>query len=49
MKIYRNGDRCPCCGQPLQDKSEEWLQDFSALVDMLRLPPWEEPEQEGEG
>ena len=30
MKIYKNGDKCPCCGQAIQGKSEEWLELFSA-------------------
>ena len=41
MRIYRNGDRCPCCGQVLQGKDEEWLRLFSLLVDAQGLPPWE--------
>lgn len=45
MRIYQNGDKCPCCGSVLHGKTDAWLQDFSALVDMLRLPPWEEPPQ----
>ena len=32
MKLYRNGDRCPCCGTVIQDKSREWLLDFSAMA-----------------
>ena len=32
MKIYHNGDRCPCCGTILWNKSREWLLDFSATV-----------------
>lgn len=35
MKIYRNGDRCPCCGTVIQDKSREWLLEFSALCQAL--------------
>lgn len=35
MKIYKNGDRCPCCGQLIEGKSEEWLNDFSMLVLLL--------------
>ena len=38
MKIYKNGDRCPCCGQLIEGKSEEWLNDFSMLVLLLGLP-----------
>ena len=41
MKIYRNGDRCPCCGQRIEGKSDDWLLLFSQTVDMLRIPPWE--------
>ena len=44
MRLYKNGDRCPCCGQPLQGKDEAWLLLFSQTVDMLRLPPWEDQE-----
>ncbi|MBQ1575793.1 MAG: hypothetical protein IIZ83_02425 [Oscillospiraceae bacterium] len=32
MHVYRNGDRCPCCGTVIQDKSREWLLEFSAAV-----------------
>lgn len=41
MRIYKNGDRCPCCGQILKDRTPEWLELFSQTVDMLRIPPWE--------
>ena len=41
MRLYKNGDRCPCCGQRIEGKSEDWLLLFSQTVDMLRLPPWE--------
>lgn len=30
MYIYKNGDRCPCCGSVIRDKSREWLLQFSA-------------------
>lgn len=40
MKLYQNGDRCPCCGTVLRDKSPAWLVEFSRLVDDLGLPPW---------
>lgn len=43
MYMFKNGDKCPCCGSVLRDKTDAWLQEFSALVDMLRLPPWEDP------
>lgn len=41
MKLYKNGDRCPCCGQRIEGKSDDWLLLFSQTVDMLRIPPWE--------
>lgn len=40
MKLYKNGDRCPCCGTVLEGKTADWLRDFSELVDWLRLPEW---------
>lgn len=40
--VYRNGDRCPCCGTVLQDKSREWLLEFSALCHTLGLEPRED-------
>lgn len=42
MYFYRNGDRCPCCGQELKDKSEDWLFLFSCTVNALGLPTPEE-------
>lgn len=34
MKIYRfkNGDRCPCCGQVIWNKTPEELAEFSLTV-----------------
>ena len=34
MKIYRfkNGDRCPCCGQEIQGKTPKELAEFSLTV-----------------
>ena len=40
MKLYQNGDRCPCCGTILIGKSRAWLLEFSQLVDDLGLPEW---------
>ena len=40
MKLYQNGDRCPCCGTVLEGKTREWLAEFSQLVDDLKMPPW---------
>lgn len=44
MYIYKNGDRCPCCGEKLHDKSPEWLELFSRTVEILGLEPLPEPE-----
>lgn len=41
MRLYKNGDRCPCCGTVLKGKSEDWLLLFSQTVDLMELPPWE--------
>ena len=38
MYIYKNGDRCPCCGQVLEGKSEDWLALFSLTVAVLEIP-----------
>ena len=34
MKIYRfkNGDACPCCGEPLSGKTPAELDEFSVTV-----------------
>lgn len=32
---YKNGDRCPCCGQTLEGKDDQWLQWFSAVTWLL--------------
>ena len=47
MKIYRNGDRCPCCGTVLAGKTAEWLAEFSQLVSDLGLTEWPQPELRG--
>lgn len=41
MKLYKNGDRCPCCGTVLAGKSDDWLLLFSQTVELLAMPPWE--------
>lgn len=46
MKIYcfKNGDRCPCCGQELKGKTPEELAEFSltvyAIGSQLGLADW---------
>lgn len=42
MHIYMNGDRCPCCGQTIQDLSDGELIMFSQLCHVLRLEPLDE-------
>lgn len=37
MYMYKNGDRCPCCGQQITGMSEEWLELFSQLCHVARL------------
>lgn len=49
MKIYRNGDRCPCCGTVLAGKTEEWLAEFSQLCADLGLTEWPQPELRAAG
>ena len=44
MHMYQNSDRCPCCGQGLQDKSSEWLELFSLTASILGLEPLPVPE-----
>ena len=38
MYIYKNGDLCPFCLQPLRDKSDDWLITFSAIANTLGFP-----------
>lgn len=46
MKIYRfkNGDRCPCCGQEIHGKTPDELAEFSIIVysigSQLGLADW---------
>lgn len=37
MEKFVNGDRCPCCGRPLEGMSEEWLEIFGQLCHASRL------------
>ena len=39
MYRFQNGDRCPCCGQVLEGKSEDFLELFSQTVHLLGLDP----------
>lgn len=40
MKLYQNGDCCPCCGTVITNKTRQWLMEFSILVNDLGLPDW---------
>lgn len=42
MHRFQNGSKCPCCGEVLEGKSEEWLELFSQLVFSNNLSPLEE-------
>ena len=42
MKLYKNGDVCPCCGRIIQGMSEKELEMMSMLFDMLGLAPKDE-------
>lgn len=44
MKIYRNGDRCPCCGARIEGKTEEWLELFSSTMYFLGLSQYDGPD-----
>lgn len=39
MYMFKNGDRCPCCGQTLEGKSQDWLQLFSQMIHFLAVDP----------
>lgn len=42
MHEYQNGDRCPCCGQVIEGKNEDWLAVFSQLCNAAGLAHREE-------
>lgn len=35
MYLYKNGDRCPCCGRVIEGKDSDWLQLFSMTVEWM--------------
>lgn len=52
MKIYKTGERCPCCGEPIKLTDPETLRLFSMVVDMLGLqliPTAEKTERDEKG
>ena len=50
MRIYKTGERCPCCGQPIKLTEPEALYVYSQLINALGLSedPNEQEEQENE-
>jgi len=40
--IYRTGERCPCCGQPIKLTDPASLEMFSRICAICKLPPWPE-------
>ena len=46
MKLYKNGDKCPCCGQEIEGMSEECLSLFSQLCHVSGLAALDEEEVE---
>lgn len=44
--LYKNGDRCPCCGQTLEGKDDQWLHWFSAATWFLGIS--QEVQDDGE-
>lgn len=45
MEQYENGDRCPCCGQKIQNKIREWLRLFGRMCEAIGLEKSIEPER----
>ena len=39
MHIYQNGERCPCCGQTLQNMTDRELELFSELLNACGIEP----------
>lgn len=37
IRRYKNGDACPCCGQPIRGMSETELEKFSVLAAAILL------------
>lgn len=37
MRVFKNGDACPCCGEPIEGRSEEWLELFSQTMFFMGL------------
>ena len=37
IRRYKNGDACPCCGQPISGMSEAELEKFSVLAAAVLL------------
>lgn len=37
MKIYKTGDICPCCGQPIKLTDPDELYAYSVFISILNL------------
>ena len=37
VRLYKTGDPCPCCGQPIKVIDPEELLEFSLLVDFMGI------------
>ena len=35
IRLYKTGDPCPCCGQPIKLTNPDELLEFSLMVDYL--------------
>lgn len=38
MRIFKTGDPCPCCGQPIQLTDPDALRLLALITDLLGLP-----------
>ena len=48
MRVYKTGDLCPCCGQPIKHTALEQLRLFNILVHVMGLDPGDETEEDGD-
>ena len=44
IRLYKTGDPCPCCGQPIKARDPEELLEFSMLVDFMGIKDERIPE-----
>lgn len=48
MRVYKTGDPCPCCGQPIRYTDPELLRLFNILVHVMGLAPGDATEEDGD-